>query len=262
MKLGAVLRAIVIVCLAFLILPTLIVVISSFSSSSQIEFPPTSLTVSWYSDMITNSEVWRTLGNSVILGTVVVIVDMVVAVPAMLAVHRHRLRGSGFANSLLNMGLATPLIVTSLAFLVVFLRLDVAGQLLPIGIALAVVNLPFMLWAVGSSVASLDPALEESAATLGAGRRNRFLLIVVPQLAPGIITGSLLVFVLTITDFLVSIILVNLQSMTLPVYVYSGLRSAISPGLAAISVLFIGITAIIFLLVLRYGRMETFLKRK
>lgn len=261
MKSGVLTKAVAAGCLLFLVVPTVIVVLASFSGSPQIEFPPSSWTLSWYSSMLADTEVWRTLGNSAILGVIVVVVDVLIAIPAMLAVHRYRLRGSRAANALLSMGLTTPLIVTALAFLVVFTTVGVSGQLLPIGIALSVVNLPFMLWAVGSAVASLDTSLEEAAATLGANRRRRFILILLPQLAPGIITGSLLVFVLTVTDFVVSVILVNVQSMTLPVYVYSGLRSTVSPGLAATSVLFIVVVTVVFAAVLRFGRIDTFLKR-
>ena len=82
-----------------------------------------------------------------------------------------------------------------------------------------------------------------------------------PLLAPGIVTGALVVFVLSITDFVLSQVLTTVDDQTLPVYIYSGLRGAISPALGAVSALFIVVVALAFAAVLRLGKVERFLFR-
>jgi putative spermidine/putrescine transport system permease protein len=133
-----------------------------------------------------------------------------------------------------------------------------AGNLTLVGIGVAVVVFPFMLWTVSSALADRDPTLVEAAATMGADPVEQFLFVTLPGLAPGIITGALLVFVLSITDFLVSLVLTNVDTQTLPVVIYSGLRSNVSPLLGAATVLFIAVAAIACAIVLRIGKLERF----
>ena len=96
---------------------------------------------------------------------------------------------------------------------------------------------------------------------MGADPVEQFLFVRLPLLAPGIVTGALVVFVLSITDFVVSQVLTTVDDQTLPVYIYSGLRGAISPALGAVSALFIVVVALAFAAVLRLGKVERFLFR-
>jgi putative spermidine/putrescine transport system permease protein len=246
----------------YLGLPTLIIVVASFSAGQQIAFPPNGITLDWYGDMLGNSTVWETLRNSLYVGLVSVVVDVAVAVPAMLAVHRRRIRGGTYLTAYLSIGLATPFIVSAIAFLIVFTELQVLRHLTAVALAIAIVNLPFMLWAVASSILDLGTDLEKAAATLGAEEIQQFLLVTLPGVAPGVITGGLMVFVLGITEFVVSAILVNLNNLTLPVFVYSGIRTTVSPFLAAVAVLFIVVASCVLMLVVRFGRIEQFLYRR
>jgi putative spermidine/putrescine transport system permease protein len=261
-KIGLGLRAMTVATVLYLGLPTLIIIVASFSAGRQIAFPPNGLTLDWYGDMLGNSSVWETLRNSLYVGFVSVIVDVAVAVPAMLAVHRRRIRGGTYLTAYLSIGLATPFIVSAIGFLIVFTELHVLRHLTAVAVAIAIVNLPFMLWAVASSIVDLGTDLEKAAATLGAEEIQQFLLVTLPGVAPGVITGGLMVFVLGLTEFVVSAILVNLNNLTLPVFVYSGIRTTVSPFLAAVAVLFIVVASCILLLVVRFGRIEQFLYRR
>jgi putative spermidine/putrescine transport system permease protein len=262
MRIGIGLRLVTAATVLYLGLPTLIIIVASFSAGRQIAFPPNGLTLDWYGDMLSSGTVWETLRNSLYVGLVSVVVDTLVAVPAMLAVHRRRIRGGTYLTAYLSVGLATPFIVSAIGFLIVFTELHVLQHLTAVALAIAIVNLPFMLWAVASSILDLGTDLEKAAATLGAEEIQQFLLITLPGVAPGVITGGLMVFVLGITEFVVSAILVNLNDLTLPVYVYSGIRSTVSPFLAAVAVLFIFVASCVLLLVVRFGRIEQFLYRR
>ena len=262
MKIGLGLRTMTVATVLYLGLPTLIIIVASFSAGRQIAFPPNGLTFDWYGEMLGNSTVWETLKNSLYVGLVSVVVDIAVAVPAMLAVHRRRIRGGTYLTAYLSIGLATPFIVSAIGFLIVFTELHVLRHLTAVAVAIAIVNLPFMLWAVASSILDLGTDLEKAAATLGAEEIQQFLLVTLPGLAPGVITGGLMVFVLGLTEFVVSAILVNLNNLTLPVFVYSGIRTTVSPFLAAVAVLFIFVASCVLLLVVRFGRIEQFLYRR
>lgn len=262
MRLGLGLKSVTAATVLYLSLPTVVIVVASFSAGRQIAFPPDGFTLHWYGDMLSSGTVWETLRNSLYVGVVSVVVDVAVAVPAMLAIHRRRIRGGTYLTAYLSIGLATPFIVSAIAFLIVLTELSVLRHLTAVAIAIAIVNLPFMLWAVASSILDLGTDLEKAAATLGAEEIQQFLFVTLPGVAPGVITGGLMVFVLGLTEFVVSAILVNLNNLTLPVFVYSGIRTTVSPFLAAVAVLFIIVASCVLLLVVRFGRIEQFLYRR
>ena len=262
MRMGPGIRAVSAATVVYLMLPTVIIIAASFSAGQQIAFPPKGLTLDWYGDMLSDGEVWRTLKNSLYVALVSVVLDVIVAVPAILAIHRRHVRGGIYLTAYLSLGLATPFIVSAIGFLIVFTQLGVLSHLTSVAVAIAIVNLPFMLWAVASSVLDLGTDLEKAAATLGAEEIQQFLFVTVPGVAPGVITGGLMVFVLGITEFIISAILVNLNNLTLPVFVYSGIRTTVSPFLAAVAVLFILVAICVLVLVIRFGRIEKFLYRR
>ena len=118
-----------------------------------------------------------------------------------------------------------------------------------------------MLWAVGSALEGEDGTLPQAAATLGARPLEQFAYVRLPVLMPGIITGALLVFVTSLTDYVISQVLTNVDDVTLPVYIYSSLRTTISPALGAACGIFILLTAVLFAGALKVGNVERFLYR-
>jgi putative spermidine/putrescine transport system permease protein len=162
---------------------------------------------------------------------------------------------------LLSLGLSSPTIVSAFAYFDVYSRIGIGNNLTPVALAIAVTSFPFMLWTVLAAMEDLDAELLPAAATMGADPAEQLLFVRLPLLAPGIVTGALVVFVLSITDFVVSQVLTTVDNQTLPVYIYSGLRGAISPALGAVSALFIVVVALAFAVVLRLGKVERFLFR-
>jgi putative spermidine/putrescine transport system permease protein len=244
-----------------LLAPTLLVVIASLSDGEVLTFPPSGLTTHWYREMFTNEAVWTALGNSLYVAGISVLVNIVCGVPAALALPHVGRYSRTLFTVLLSLGLSSPTIVTAFAYFDLYSRIGLRGSLTAVAVAVAVTSFPFMLWTVLAAIEDTDPNVVPAAATLGADPVEQFLLVRLPLLAPGIVTGALVVFVLSITDFVVSQVLTNIDNQTLPVYVYSGLRGAISPALGAVSAFFIAVVALAFAAVLRLGKVERFLFR-
>ncbi len=253
-------RSITVILVAILVVPTIFVLVSSFGGTRQIAFPPHSLSTTWYSQVLGSSQTWTALSHSVIAALVASAVAAITGVPAALGLVRLGTRTRVVIALALSAGLSVPPIIAAFGFYDISLRLDVAGLGL-LGLALGTVNFPFMLWAVLSALEDEDPELIPASATLGADPVEQFMYVRLPLMMPGITTGTLLVFVLSLTDFVVSQVLTTLNDQTLAVYMYSSLRASISPALGASSALFIVIAAIAFVIVLRFGRMERFLFR-
>ena len=254
--------SVVTVCaLVLLLVPTVIVIIASLSTGTVISFPPHGLTLHWYSDMLANDAVWAALRNSLYVAILSVAINLVCGVPAALALPRVGRHSRLVFTVLLSLGLSSPTIVSAFGFFDVYSRISLGGSLTAVGVAIAVTSFPFMLWTVLAAIEDQDPDLVPAAATMGADPVEQLLFVRLPLLMPGIVTGALIVFVLSITDFVVSQVLTTVDNQTLPVFIYSGLRGAISPSLGAVSALFILVAAAVFVIVLRLGKVERFLFR-
>jgi putative spermidine/putrescine transport system permease protein len=242
--------------------PTLMVLVSSVSEGRQIVFPPHGFTLDWYGAIVRDGPTWNALLHSFHVALVAVAVCVVVGVPAALALPSVATGRRLIVILVLSLGLSTPIIVSAFSFFEVFSRLEVYEHLTAVGIAIGIVNLPFMVWPIISAIEDQDPELPAAAATLGADPVEQFLFVRLPLITPGIVTGAIIVFVLSITDFVVSQVLTTPANQTLPVFIYSGLRTSISPGLGAAAALFIGIATLVFVVVLRLGGVERFLLRQ
>ena len=244
-----------------LLAPTVLVVMASLSRGEVLTFPPQGFTIHWYTEIFTSQAVWTALGNSLYVAGISVLINVVCGVPAALALPHVGRYSRTLFTVLLSLGLSSPTIVTAFAYFDLYGRIGVRGSLTAVAVAVAVTCFPFMLWTVLAAIEDTDPNLVPAAATLGADPVEQFLFVRLPLLAPGIVTGALVVFVLSITDFVVSQVLTTIDNYTLPVFVYSGLRGAISPALGAVSTFFIAVVALAFAVVLRLGKVERFLFR-
>ncbi len=236
---GRVVKGTLVGVLALVALPMLVVVVASFSAGETLTFPPAGFSVRPYLDLLDDEVIRVALARSLFVGGLVVALAVGAGVPASIALVRYRPRFRlGFTAYLL-LGITTPLIASAFAFLVIYTRAGLIGRLWPIAVAITVANLPFLMFSVASALATLDPHLEEAAATLGAERIQTFLLVTLPGMAPGILSGTIMIFVLGISEFLISLILSTVATQTLPVAIFGSLRGPVPPTLAAAAGLYI-----------------------
>ena len=235
----------------FLGLPTLIILIGSFTSGKVVSFPPEGLSFQWYVKLL--EPAMRTFRMAFMRSFYVAIFCTALAIPAgifaALALNKYPIRGKHFFQTYFLLPFTIPLIVSGVGLMIIYGQLNWLDKIWPIGFALTIINLPFMLWAVSSSVNALDKNLEDAAQNLGADEIQTFFYVTLPALMPGVITGSLLMFMLGFNEFVVSLLLVSTRNMTLPVALYSSIRTQISPALAAVSSVYI-VVAIVAIWVL------------
>lgn len=254
--------AFVVAALVMLSAPTLVVLGASFTAGNMITFPPEGLSLKWYAKIAGATDLRDAFLRSLIVATICTVVAIPTGTLAGIALAKYRVRLAGAIQVYLLLPFTVPLIGSGIGLMLVFGHWGVLGQLWPVGVAAAVINLPFMIWAVTASAAALDPDLELAAANCGAPPLSTFLAVTVPAVMPGIITGALLMFILALNEFLVSLLLVDARIVTLPVQIYNSIRSIITPDLAAISVVFIAVAAAAIALLDRLVGLDIFLKSK
>ena len=255
-------RAILIFCLLILTLPTIIVVGASFTHGNMIAFPPEGFSLKWYEKIALARELRQAFWRSLQVSFICLAVSLPVGTLAGIALTRYRLRFTGALQVYLLLPFTVPLIGSGIGMMLVFGSWGILGNIWPVGVACAVINLPFIIWSVSSSAASLDPDLELAAANCGAGRVETFWHVTLPGVMPGVITGGLLMFVLAMTEFLVSLLLTDARTVTLPVQIYNNIRSIITPDLAAVSSVFVLLALLAVWLLDWLVGLEIFLKSK
>lgn len=111
--------------------------------------------------------------------------------------------------------------------------------------------LPFVVVLVTSALQGSARELEEIAMSLGAGEFYAFRTITFPLILPGIIAGALFALIMSLDEFIVTFLLAGVHVITLPIRIFSSLRFAVDPTIAAVSTVFIVVTTILFLLATR-----------
>lgn len=258
----AVLWTIVIVNLVALAAPTVIILGASFTTGNIITFPPEGFSLRWYGRVFGSVALRDAFVRSLWVSLVCTMIAVPAGTLAALAMARYRIRFAKTLQLYLLLPFTVPLIGAGMGMLMLFGEIDILGELWPVGLACCVINLPFMIWAVLASVNALDADLENAAANCGAPPLHAFCTVTLPAVAPGIITGALLMFVLAFNEFLVSLLLTDANTVTLPVSIYNSIRNIITPDLAAVSVVYILVAAAAIFLLDRFVGLEIFLKSK
>jgi len=253
------------VALALLLLlaaPSLVVAGASLTAGSIVQFPPEGLSLRWYGKVLEAREVRDALLRSLVVAAVCTALAVPAGTLAAIALARWRFRAALAIQLYLLLPFTVPLIGSGIGLMLLFGELGLLGRVWPVGIACCVINLPFMIWAVAASVNALDPELERAAASCGAGPVQTFLLVTLPAVAPGILAGALVMFVLALNEFLVSLLLVDARTVTLPVQIYTQIRGVITPDLAAVSTVYVLVAAAAVLLLDRMVGLEIFLRSR
>lgn len=224
--------------LCILIVPVIIVLLSSFTSSTVLKFPPPGFSLRWYEallDPVRSRHVHVALSNSLWVALCATALAAVLATLAALALNRVS-RPSARA---MEAGFLSPLILPGLAFgLATLMYFSILGFRPSLNLLIAghiVVIAPFIFRTTLASLTQLDPALHESSASLGAGRLYTFRRITLPIIAPGIAAGSFLAFVASMDNVPVSLFLSNARTNMLPIRMWGMMETTLDVRVAAMS---------------------------
>lgn len=229
---------------AFLYAPILFLVLYSFNDGRSISRLD-GLSLRWYAAVFANGEIGSAAVNSILLAVIAASLATVMATAAALAMVRMKVRRKAAAYAVLNFPLMVPEIVTAVATLIFFSSVGLGLGFGSLVIAHTTFCIPFAYLPVAARLTSMDPGLEVAAADLYARPWRRFVVITLPLLAPGLISGWLLAFIVSLDDFIISSMLSGPGSTTLPVHIYSMLRLGITPEVNAVSSLMVLVSALV-----------------
>jgi spermidine/putrescine transport system permease protein len=238
----------------FLYIPILILIIFSFNESDQIGVW-TGFSLRWYGELIRNEAVLSALRLSLWVAVWSTIISTFLGTLTALALERHRFWGKITYDAILYLPIIIPDIVMALSTLLFFVVLGVALSRYTILIAHVAFNISFVAIVVRARLADMSSVLEEAAADLGANEWQTFRRVTLPLLMPGVISGALLAFTLSLDDFVITFFVAGPGSTTLPVRVYSMIRFGLTPEVNAVSTLmFLGSTLLVVISLLLQRR--------
>lgn len=229
------------VVLAFLYVPLVIVAIYSFNDDRFLLLW-SGVGVAGYRDALANAGVRQAFANSLIVASSTAAVAVVLGGLAGVALAHGRGSWRAPFSAVIGLVLVAPEIVSGLAYLITFVALGVTNGLLRLLISHSVFATALVTMVVRARAERLDPALEEAAADLGATPMGVFRDITLPLLRPALLAGGCLAFTFSLDDVVMSAFVSTAGSVTLPVYVFSALRTGLKTEHAAASMMALAIT--------------------
>ncbi len=235
-------RTIALFVYAFLYAPIAIVILYSFNES-RLAVSWTGFTLKWYQQLFANEELLHALQNSLVVASISVAVSAVMGTLAAVALARMKFAGSEFYRGITMLPVIVPEIAMAVSALTLFVALSVRLSLLTIIVSHIVFCVAYIILVVMGRLQGMDSRLEEAAQDLGATPTVAFMKVTLPLLAPGIISGSLLAFVLSLDDFVITQFTAGVGDTTLPLWIYSSVKFGVSPEINALSTIMVSITA-------------------
>lgn len=230
---------------AFLVVPLAAILPLAFTDSVFLTYPMTGPSTRWF-DTLATSDAWqRSIVNSMIVGSGATVLSTVVGTLAALGLRRNLVPFSGVLRSIFLLPMVVPAVVLGVGMQILYARLGLASSYAGVIIAHAVLCVPFVLVNVSGSLASIDPALEKAAASLGASPGTVFRAVTFPLALPGILTGAAFAFATSLDEVVITLFVAGPNQTTLARQMFSSLRENISPAIAAAAFLIIVITLIL-----------------
>jgi putrescine transport system permease protein len=228
---------------AFLYVPILLLVIFSFNESKLVTVWG-GFSTRWYAGLMQNQQLldaaYVTLRVAIVSSTLA----MVLGTLAGLVLARFStFRGRALFTGMVYAPLVMPEVITGLSLLLLFVSLDVDRDIWTVSLAHTSFTMCYVAVVVQSRLVGFDRSIEEAALDLGARPAKTFLVITLPMIAPALVSGWLLAFILSLDDLVIASFTTGPGATTLPMRIYSQVRLGVTPEINAISTLMIGVVA-------------------
>lgn len=231
----------------FLFLPILVLVLFSFNTS-KLNIVFEGFTLSWYKELFQNRVLIESLVNTLIVAGVSTIISTVVGTISAYGLKKYDFKFKNIINELLYIPIVLPEIVLGISLLCIYTLLKLELGMFTLILAHVSFSIPFVIISVRSVLEGMDPNLEKAASDLGANKLKTFWYIVIPTLMPGIMSGAQLAFTLSLDDVVISYFTAGPGSNTLPLQIYSMIKTGVTPDVnALITILLLIIFAILTL---------------
>ncbi len=237
------------IALVFLIAPTFIVLITSFTASQSLKFPPEHLSLRWYAALWDADQMQRAAWNSLVIAFWTTLISVVLGTAASLAIARSRSKLVRAADVLFMSPLLLPALAFGFAALIFINKLGFTPSILFLVLGHVIVCVPFVLRTTLAALSQLDPALLEASESLGGSSWMTFRRVTLPLISSGVGAGAFLAFMASFDNVPVSLFLADERTEVLPIHLWQQIetnldvRTAAASGLIVIGTLLLMLAA-------------------
>lgn len=233
--------------LLFLYAPIVVLIIFSFNSSKS-RGTWGGFTLKWYVEMFNDSQILKALYYTIIIAVLASIISTICGTIAAIGIHNMKKKPKALLLNINNIPVLNPDIVTGVALMILFITIGMQLGFGTVLIAHLVFDIPHVILCVLPKLRQLDDNLYEAALDLGANPVQAFFKVVLPEIMPGIISGAIMAFTLSLDDFVISFFTTGNGVTNLSIAIYSMARRGINPKINALStLLFISVLSLLFL---------------
>jgi putative spermidine/putrescine transport system permease protein len=243
--------------LLLLLLPLVLVIIQSFNDVPQATVAGfRAFTLKWYDRVLFGGAYAASFWISVQLAAATAVLAIGLALPAAFALSRHRFRGLMALSAFWTLPLSLPHVAIGVGMLKLLQAFTAIPPFLGMLSVHVVLVLPFSIALLQASVEQLDKAQEDAAASLGASAPSRFLLVMMPGLAPGLVAAGIMSFLISFGEVTVTSFLTTARMTTLPVRIYAEASFSLEPTVHAVSAILIVVTVLLLMILNRLVRLD------
>jgi putative spermidine/putrescine transport system permease protein len=233
------LYAMLVLVYVILLGPYLIIFIASFGAEATLAFPPSGFSFRWFVNVFDTGQFVSSFWLSLQLGLLSTFIALLLGIPIAYALVRFRFPGQGAVETVFSAPILIPGLVIGFSMLRYFVLLGNLNVFTGLLIGHIAILFPYSVRVVSSSLRNLDPAIEEAAISLGAGRLRSFFLVILPNIRSGIGAAFILAFIVSFNNVPVSLFLTGPGVTTLPISMLVYMEYYFDPTIAALSTLLI-----------------------
>ena len=222
------------IILIFMYAPILVLIVFSFNESKTMGVF-TGFSLKWYETLFNDIFIKESIYNTLTIAVLSATVSTVLGTAAAIGIKQYRKFSRNLIQNISYIPMVNADIVTGVSFLLLFIFMAMDRGYLTLLIAHITFNIPYVIFAVLPSLNMMNPELYDAAIDLGATPMSAVRKVILPAISPGIVTGFILAFTLSVDDFVVSFFAAQGGVSNLSIYIYSMARKGINPSINALS---------------------------
>lgn len=228
----------------FLYLPIIVLIVYSFNTS-KLNIVFEGFTFKWYTELFKNASLIDALKNTLIVSFTSTIFSTLVGTVSAFGLKKYDFKFKKFINGFLYIPIVIPEIVLGIALLSIYTLLHIELGMGTLIISHIAFSIPFVVISVRSVLDNMNPNLELAAADLGASNIKTFWYVIIPTVMPGITSGAFLALTLSLDDVVISYFTAGPGSNTLPLKLFSMIKTGVTPDVNALAALILLVVIII-----------------
>lgn len=238
-------KVLMVLLIVFFYAPILYMIIFSFNEGKSLT-SFTGFSLRWYQHMLESRDMMEALYTTFSVALLATLISTVAGTIAAIGISKSKKVVRDVIEQVNNLPMMNPEIVTAIGFMLLFITFRIEKGYITMLLAHIAFCIPYVMLSVMPKVRSLDPNLANAAMDLGAKPMQALMKVIVPQITPGIISGALIAFTMSVDDFIISYFVTGQGVKNLSIVVYT-MSKRINPSINAISTLVVVIITVALL---------------